>query len=94
MTAVELPVRFLILLLHPRGRPHVSRSIGQLLNWVEHGEEVRITRHGKEVARLVPARAGFDRAAARAAAQRIRAMNKGVTLGKLKIKDLINEGRR
>ena len=57
-------------------------------------EEVTITRHGKEVARLVPARAGFSREAARAAAQRIRAMSKGVTLGKLKIKDLINEGRR
>ena len=37
---------------------------------------------------------GFDREAARAAAQRIRAMRQGVTLGGLSIKDLINEGRR
>jgi antitoxin (DNA-binding transcriptional repressor) of toxin-antitoxin stability system len=54
---------------------------------------VTITRHGKEVARLVPSRAAFNREAARAAAQRIRAMSKGVKLGGLKIKDLINEGR-
>jgi prevent-host-death family protein len=67
---------------------------GQLLDWVEQGEEITITRHGKEVARLVPARGGFSREAARKAADRIRAMSKGVTLGGLKAKDLINEGRR
>jgi len=71
-----------------------KNRFGQLLDWVEQGEEVTITRHGKEVARLVPSRAGFSRAAARAAAQRIRAMSKGVAPGKLKIKDLIYEGRR
>ena len=35
-------------------------KFGQLLDWVEQGEEVIITRHGKEVARLVPVRAGFN----------------------------------
>jgi antitoxin (DNA-binding transcriptional repressor) of toxin-antitoxin stability system len=39
---------------------------------VEQGEEVTITRHGKEVARLVPVRHGFNRDEARAAIQRIR----------------------
>jgi hypothetical protein len=34
-----------------------------------------------------------SRAAARAAAARIRAMSRGVTLGGLKLKDLISEGR-
>ena len=34
------------------------------------------------------------RARARAAAERIRAMSKGVTLGGLTIRDLINEGRK
>jgi hypothetical protein len=42
----------------------------------------------------VPARGGFNREAARAAARRIREMSKGVTLGGLKIKNLIDEGRR
>ena len=47
-------------------------NFGQLLDWVEQGEEVTITRHGKQVARLVPVRPGFNRAEARAALQRIR----------------------
>jgi prevent-host-death family protein len=76
------------------GAFEAKNKLGQLLDLVEHGEEIMITRHGKEVARLVPPRGTFDREAARAAAQRIRAMSKGVTLGGLRIKDLINEGRR
>ena len=44
-----------------------------------------ITRHGKEVTRLVPAKGGFNRDTARAAAQRIRAMSKGVTLDRFKV---------
>jgi antitoxin (DNA-binding transcriptional repressor) of toxin-antitoxin stability system len=33
-----------------------------LLDWVAAGEEVVIARHGKAVARLVPAEPGFNRA--------------------------------
>lgn len=76
------------------GAFEAKNKFGQLLDWVEHGEEVTITRHGKEVARLVPSRTGYNREAARAAALRIHAMREGVTLGRIKIKDLINEGRR
>jgi prevent-host-death family protein len=76
------------------GAYEAKNRLGRLLNWVEQGEEITITRHGKEVARLVPPRGGFRSEAARAAAVRIRAMSKGVTLGGLKAKDLINEGRR
>ena len=54
------------------GAFEAKNKFGQLLDWVEHGEEVTITRHGKEVARLVPVRRGFNRDAARAAIQRIR----------------------
>ncbi len=73
-----------------------KNKLSELLDLVERGEEVTITRHGKEVARLVPPRGAFNREAARAAAQGagIREMSKGVTLGGLTIKDLINEGRR
>ncbi|HME27682.1 MAG TPA: type II toxin-antitoxin system prevent-host-death family antitoxin [Acetobacteraceae bacterium] len=76
------------------GAFEAKNKFGQLLDWVEQGEEVTITRHGKEVARLVPAKGSFNREAAREAAKRIRQMSKGITLGGLKIKDLINEGRR
>lgn len=63
-----------------------------LLNDVERGESVTITRHGRPVARLVPVR-GSGRTPAEAI-ESIREFRKGHTLGGLKIKDLINEGRK
>jgi prevent-host-death family protein len=76
------------------GAFEAKNKLGHLLDLAEQGEEIIITRHGKEVARLVPPRSGFNRAEARAAANSIREMSKGVTLGGLRIKELINEGRR
>ena len=75
------------------GAFEAKNKLGTLLDWVERGEQVVITRRGKPVARLVPA-GGFDRDKARRAVEGIIARSKGVTLGGLKIKDLINEGRR
>ena len=46
------------------GAFEAKNKFGQLLDWVERGEEITITRHGKEVARLVPAKPGFNRAEA------------------------------
>ena len=60
----------------------------------QKGEEIVITRHGKEVARLVPARGAFDRQAARRAAEELRDMSKGVRLEDLAMNGLINEGRK
>jgi prevent-host-death family protein len=74
------------------GAFEAKNKFGTLLDWVESGDEVLITRRGKAVARLVTADAGFDQAKARQAASNIRARSVGVTLGSLKIKDLINEG--
>ena len=75
------------------GAFEAKSKFGQLLDQVEHGEEIVITRRGKAVAKLVPAEPGFDRDKARRAVAGILALSKGVTLGGLKIKDLINEGR-
>ncbi len=76
------------------GAFEAKTKLGQLLDRVEAGEEIVITRHGKVVAKLVPPDGpGIDRERARAAARRTRVMRKGVTLGGLRIKDLINEGR-
>ncbi len=75
------------------GAFEAKNKLGTLLDLVERGEEVTITRRGKPVARLVPAAGRFDREKARRAAESIIANSKGVTLGGLKIKDLINEGR-
>ncbi len=76
------------------GAFEAKNRLSELLSLAEGGEEIAITRRGKVVARLVPPRASLDREAAAAAVQRIREMRKGVALGGLKIKDLINEGRR
>jgi prevent-host-death family protein len=49
-----------------------KNRLAHLLDLVEQGEEVTITRHGKPVARLVPAHAAHSRDEARAAVQRLR----------------------
>lgn len=67
--------------------------LGQLLDAVERGETVVITRQGRRVARLVPDFGAVDPETARAAAARLRGRSKGVTLGGLSIKELIDEGR-
>lgn len=75
------------------GAFEAKNTLGTLLDQVEQGEEILITRRGKPVARLVRADAGFDRARARAAVARIKELRKGVTLGGLSIRALIDEGR-
>ncbi len=75
------------------GAFQAKNKLGTLLDLVEKGEEVTITRHGKPVARLVAPVEHINRAAARAAATRIRAMRKTVSLGDVTIKELIEEGR-
>jgi prevent-host-death family protein len=75
------------------GAFEAKNKLGQLLDWVEAGEEVIITRRGRVVARLVPPHSAADPEQARKAADAIRTMSKGVKLGRLKVKDLIAEGR-
>jgi prevent-host-death family protein len=54
------------------GAFEAKNKLGTLLDRVERGEEIVITRHGKPVARLVPNADGIDRSRARAAFERIR----------------------
>lgn len=75
------------------GAFEAKNKLGTVLDWVEEGEEVMITRRGKAVARMVRATPGLDRAKAIQAAANIRARSVGITLDGLKIKDLVNEGR-
>lgn len=76
------------------GAFEAKNRLSELLRRAAAGEEIAITNRGKIVARLVPPAAVFDHEHARAAAARIRERRKGVTLGGLKIKELIAEGRR
>ncbi len=55
------------------GALEAKNTLGTLLDLVQRGEEIVITRQGKPVARMVREGGERDRAAARAAAARIRA---------------------
>lgn len=70
-----------------------KNRLGALLDRVEHGEEIVITRRGKPVAKLVPIGPSFDRAKARRAVAGLLEASRGVTLGGLKIRDLVEDGR-
>jgi prevent-host-death family protein len=76
------------------GAFEAKNRFGTLLDWVEKGEEVVITRRGRAVARLIPNAGGVDHAKAAQAVADIVARRVGVTLNGLKIRDLVNEGRR
>jgi len=76
-----------------------KETLGSLLDRVEQGEEIVITREGKRVAKLVPAEPVRDVAAALAAAERIRArveargpLNPPITIEE--ILSFRDEGRR
>ena len=75
------------------GTFEAKKTWSKLLNQVERGEEIVITRRGKAVAKLVRAEPGFDREKAKRAGAGLLEASKGVRLRGLKIKDLINEGR-
>ena len=54
------------------GAFEAKNNLGMLLDRVQNGEEIIITRHGKPVARLVPNATRIDEPQARAALARIR----------------------
>jgi prevent-host-death family protein len=70
-----------------------KNRLSALLTEVAKGTEVIITKRGTPVARLTAIEPAFDRDKARRAADGLRKISRGVTLGDLKIKDLVNEGR-
>ena len=63
------------------GAFEAKNKLSALLDRVEQGEEIVITRHGKEVARLVPPKGTVNRDAARAAMERLRARAKAENHG-------------
>ena len=80
--------------MHTVGVFEAKNRLTALLDEVEGGGEVIITRRGKPVARLVAAEPGFSREKARRAAEGLRLASKGQTLGGVTLKELIAEGRR
>lgn len=76
------------------GAFEAKNTLGSLLDLVEKGEEVTITRHGKPVARLVAPRNAPGSPEALEAVRRIKEMSKGATLGGISIRELIDDGRK
>lgn len=73
----------------------IKTNLDVLLNRVQAGEAIRIVQDGKEIAMLVP-----SAVKAKVSSEKLQEMvdqwletKKGLTLGGLSARDLINEGR-
>ena len=64
-----------------------------LLDQVERGEAITISRHGKPVARLIPV-SGSNREERQRVIAELKKLRTGRTLGGLSVRELINDGRR
>jgi prevent-host-death family protein len=76
------------------GAYKAKTHLSELLEKVEAGEEITITKHGVPVAKLVPVRREASKEERIAAVERIQKLAAGLSLGRFKVKDLLNEGRR
>jgi prevent-host-death family protein len=70
-------------------KTHLTR----LLERVSKGETIRITRRGVPIAKLVPPDMG-KKEVPEQLVHEMREIRKGATLGKVSIRELIDEGRR
>ncbi len=71
-----------------------KNRLSELIVRVEAGEEFIITRRGKAVARLARLDGGATQKRAQKAIANLEASRKGVSLGRLRSRDLISAGRR
>lgn len=76
------------------GAYEAKTHLSELLEKVEAGEEITITKHGAPVAKLVPIKKEASVEERADAIRRIQMLASGLSLGGLKVKDLIREGRR
>jgi len=76
------------------GAYEAKTHLSDLLERVEAGEEITITKHGSPIAKLVPVKKEASPEERAAAIARIQKLAGGLSLNGLKIKDLIREGRR
>jgi prevent-host-death family protein len=75
------------------GTFEAKTHLSALLEQVERGEEIVITRHGRAVARLVPV-GTVSRDRLEKTVARLKSFRRGRRLGELSAKALIEEGRR
>ena len=75
------------------GAFEAKTHFSNLLERVEKGEQIIITRHGKPVAKLVPA-TGVDVQVIDETIAQLKEFAKGQSLGGLSVRELREEGRR
>ena len=75
------------------GAFEAKTKFSELLDRVERGEEIIITRHGKPVARIVPHEGRRDEEEIRKAIEDIRRLRREVSLSGLDWRELRDEGR-
>jgi prevent-host-death family protein len=77
------------------GSFEAKTHLPQLLERVANGEEFTITKHGKPLARLVPASVIKSKPDVRQVIEELKAFAKGNTLGEnINLRDLIEDDRR
>lgn len=76
------------------GAYEAKTHLSELLEKVEAGQEITITRHGSPVAKLVPVNRKATASEREAAIRRIQTLGASLSLGGMKIGDLIKEGRK
>jgi prevent-host-death family protein len=79
---------------HTVGAYEAKTRFSELLERVEAGGEIIVTRHGTPVAKLVPFKKELSAEQRAEAISRIQKLSAGLSLGGLRVKDLIEEGRR
>ena len=79
---------------HEVGAFEAKNKLGTLLDWVEAGDEVIITRRGRAVARMVSATARHNRDDARRAADALLEITRSWRLDGLTVDALKTDGRR
>ena len=75
------------------GSYEAKTHLPRLLEEVERGAEIVITRHGKPIARLVPAAERLDDRRLKAAVDGLKCFRQGRLLRDATIRELIEEGR-
>jgi prevent-host-death family protein len=74
------------------GAYEAKTHLPRLLDDVERGETITITKHGREVARLVPAVPASG--TPDAVIQELRSARSGIRIGRLSVREMIEDGRR
>ncbi len=75
------------------GAFEAKNRLSELLNLVENGEEVVITKHGRPVARLVAAEP-VNRSTTQTAVQTIKKLRRGHALSPAQLRELVTAGRK